>query len=164
MEIKTTKKMGKCEESVVYVGVQAKMSQLHENLNKDNYEMIAKYILTPHSTIVDTNEDFNNIFEEIKYDIGYEKLVFFEVNKWFLDFKSKFQNMYNESYICVPIGELCNRVERWGYSREGINANTTKLEMKKIIELQSQAHAYIITKLPVEVDFEVVILNVLQSG
>jgi len=130
--------MGKCETSTASLGIKIILSDLIEQINENNFDLIKKMLYD--GFIEDCNDYFNEVYKKI---IGYDDGDI-ELPENYLEFKeyliNQFKNngsyyKFKDSYkvepnlkngclfdkeLLIPIKEILS-TERWGYNREGTN-------------------------------------------
>jgi len=138
--------MGRCETSTASLGIRILLSDLIEQINKENFNLIKKMLND--GIIEDSNEYFNEVYQKV---IGYDNadVILPENHMEFKDFltkefksngsyyKSKNTNIVVDHYLnkgcmydrhlLIPIKEILS-TERWGYSREGINCSSMPID------------------------------------
>jgi len=144
--------MGKCESATASIGIQILLSDLIEQINETNFNLIKKMLYD--GCIEDNNDYYNEVYEKI---IGYgendnelpenylefkEYLIKEFQNKGSL-YKSKFSNEVEadisngclfEKDLLVPIKNILS-TERWGYNRYGANSSSRPLDFDLSIDL-----------------------------
>ena len=130
--------MGKCETSTASLGIKIILSDLIEQINENNFDLIKKMLYD--GFIEDCNDYFNDVYKKI---IGYDDGDI-ELPENYLEFKEylikqfknngsyyKFKDTYKvepnlkngclfDKELLIPIKEILS-TERWGYNREGTN-------------------------------------------
>ena len=130
--------MGKCETSTASLGIKIILSDLIEQINENNFDLIKKMLYD--GFIEDCNNYFNDVYKKI---IGYDDGDI-ELPENYLEFKEylikqfknngsyyKFKDTYKvepnlkngclfDKELLIPIKEILS-TERWGYNREGTN-------------------------------------------
>ena len=117
--------MGRCESASASIGIKILLSDLVSQINATTMHLIKKMLYD--GCIEDSNDFYNQAFEQIIGDDGVEKNA--EEFKEYLT--SKFTERVRmigmsddpllERYLLVPLEELVSN-DRWGWSREGTNA------------------------------------------
>jgi hypothetical protein len=145
--------MGKCETSTASLGIRILLSDLIEQINKDNFNLIKKMLND--GIIEDSNEYFNEVYQKV---IGYDDADV-ELPNNYMEFKKhltkEFKN--NGSYFkskhsskvepCMENGCLYDRyllvlireilsTDRWGYSREGTNCTSIPIDFDLTVDTE----------------------------
>ena len=144
--------MGHCEEATMSLGVRIKCINLYNNLNEKTFDFIRRFVGTIGAVIIDSNKALNKDFCRVENEScttieDLEKMLRF----W----------IFNDDYIAIPIKQICH-TERWGYSREGINANYSKFDIEELNRAIKDANEYA-SRFP-ELNGEVIWLIVQESG
>ena len=142
--------MGKCETATASLGVRILLSDLIQQLNGSNSEII-KHMLTA-GYIEDSNGYFNEAFKNIVGYGDYENEMPEDdlkeyLTKAFLSngsfFKYKFSPVIEpdltsgtlyQHYLLVPVQEILS-TERWGYERYGINSSSRPVDFDLDVNL-----------------------------
>ena len=137
--------MGRCDTATASLGIKILLSDLIEQINKDNFNLIKKMLND--GIIEDSNEYFNEVYQKV---IGYDDAdVILPDN--YLEFKEHLTKEFksNGSYYklkdsckvepCLTRGCLYDRhllvsikeiisTDRWGYSRDGTNSTSRPID------------------------------------
>lgn len=122
--------MGKEETSKVSIGIKILLSDLISQINQENFELISDILYN--GFIEDDNDNYNEVPEnwleykehletKFKQYGSYNKSRFISQ----ISYTIKNGSLYDK-YLLVPNKELLSTT-RWGYDREGINANSTPI-------------------------------------
>ena len=143
--------MGRSEEATVSLGIKILLSDLIEQINEDNFDLIKKMLND--GIIEDSNEYFNEVYQKV---IGYDDadvilpdnyIEFKEhLTKEFKSngsyFKSKHTNIVEpylnkgclyDRHLLVSVREILS-TERWGYSREGTNSSSRPIDFDLTVD------------------------------
>ena len=144
--------MGKCESATASIGIQILLSDLIEQINETNFNLIKKMLYD--GCIEDNNDYYNEVYKNI---VGYGENDnelpedYLEFKEYLIKdfqvkgslYKSKFSNKVEadlsngslfEKHLLVPIKNILE-TERWGYERYGINSSSRPLDFDLSIDL-----------------------------
>ena len=143
--------MGRCDTVTASLGIKILLSDLIEQINEDNFDLIKKMLND--GIIEDSNEYFNEVYQKV---IGYDNadvilpdnyIEFKEhLTKEFKSngsyYKSKHSNFVEpylnkgclyDRHLLVSVREILS-TERWGYSREGTNSSSRPIDFDLTVD------------------------------
>lgn len=121
--------MGRCESATASIGIKILLSDLVAQINATTMNLIKK-MLYDGGCIEDSNEMYNQAFEQIIGDDGVEEdeTAFKEyLTSKFTARVGHVRDSLLDRYLLVPMEELVSN-ERWGWTREGANAMSSPLD------------------------------------
>ena len=180
--------MGKSETASVSIGINIRIKDVLDAMDKDNYEEIRNYLFTDDALIQDGNGCYTNTYlgivggchpETNKYvnikKLGYKKYKEYlinlfkkygDVNHHMYDYKyyeeDDIENLYH-SNLLVPHFSLVE-TERWGYYREGTNGNSSDLDIPQLTRLTKEIHETMKEMKIVKDDYDISLIVMQNSG
>ena len=145
--------MGRCDTATVALGIKILLSDLIEQINEENFNLIKKMLND--GIIEDSNEYFNEVYKKV---IGYDDANV-ELPSNYLEFKeyltkefqrngsyykSRFTNFVEpdltngclfDKYLLVSIKELIS-TDRWGYDCYRINSTSRPIDFDLTVDIE----------------------------
>ena len=141
--------MGRSEYAKASIGIKILLSDLIQQINKDNWDLIKEML--ENGFIEDENQYFNDVYQKI-LNSGQISGNWKKSKKFLIDycknngsyFKDRFtcevestheNGCLLEQYLLVPIKKIL-ACERWGYERSGTNSISRPLDFDLSVDIE----------------------------